>query len=1110
MDSRAGWGRPLDPADDSWAPLRDDSETTDPAHPWAWAAQEPDAERRLDTSTAQVTAVLVAFDAARWLPATLDALSRQTRRPDRLIAVDNGSSDTTKVLLERARDAGLIDAVYAGERGDGFGAAVQAALRRDRPEGGRRRRTGHPDPVEHGSNTEPGPSVPDGEDPGFETHWLWLLHDDAEPAPDALYRLLAHVLTDPTVDITGPKLLLPRRRFGGHPISEVGVSISGTGRRELYLDAGEIDQGQRDQPRARLGVSTCGMLVRRSVWHDLDGLDPALPVFRDGVEFGWRAHLNGYRVVTTPRAEMIHRQVGHAGLRIGGHGGRHPGAVDRQLGMLVVAGHAPRAVLPLVWLRLVWSCLVRAAGYLVGKVPSRSRDELVALVGFVGHPGRIRDVRRRTTGIDPAPGTGDVVRALRPPWWSGLRVGAEVVSGVATERYRAVAGDVDVATLDELTGDDFASQADETPKSPWLRPIVLTTLIMVLGSAIAARLLWASGSLVSDVLLPAPDTLAAAWRTAIAPIPGAPDQIPPPWLALVALGSTLTLGRADLLLTIVLCGVVPLSLVAVYPLVRRLVHGPRLRIWVAVSYALLPVLLGATNQGRLALALTAIALPLLLLAVWALVLRRVRAPEGWRGGWGAAVVLTVLVAFEPSLFLLALVLGGLGAVALRRTPRKIGRIGIALGVPFLVWLPWLPSLIAAPGRFLVGPDAALEGTPAAPAAWRLMLGDGLGAGQPPLWLTVPVFAIAWSAALVGLANRPERRIVRAAWVTALMAFAFAVVLSRQVVAVPPVGVQARPWVGGYLLIGFAALLIAAGVGLDGLTAHLRERSFSWLQPGAAVAAVLVLVVTAAAAGWWVVAGATGPIARARLDALPPYVLNAMRGPAQPRVMAIDLAGGGARYAILGGGQQRLGDADRGGTFGGSRQARAMAEDLVVRIVAGTGDADIAPQLRDLGIGFLFVVGADGDVAARIDNTPELGAASGTEQGTVWQLQPPTSRSAVAQDGQLVPAGRPPVALPPGGDGRELRIGEPADRRWRADIDGTAVQPLPGSWQQVYPVASAGGTAHYALRSPAPWLLILQAALLLVAVVLAAPAIRQPEVRDPTKSARRSATLSELG
>ena len=95
-----------------------------------------------------------------------------------------------------------------------------------------------------------------------DTHWLWLLHDDAVPAPDALYQLLAHVTIDPSIDLTGPKLLLPRHRHGGQPISEVGVSISDTGRRELELDVDEIDQGQRDEPQERLGVSTCGMLVR--------------------------------------------------------------------------------------------------------------------------------------------------------------------------------------------------------------------------------------------------------------------------------------------------------------------------------------------------------------------------------------------------------------------------------------------------------------------------------------------------------------------------------------------------------------------------------------------------------------------------------------------------------------------------------------------------------------------------------------------------------------------------------------------------------------------------------------------------------------------------------
>jgi hypothetical protein len=48
-----------------------------------------------------------------------------------------------------------------------------------------------------------------------------------------------------------------------------------------------------------------------------------------------------------------------------------------------------------------------------------------------------------------------------------------------------------------------------------------------------------------------------------------------------------------------------------------------------------------------------------------------------------------------------------------------------------------------------------------------------------------------------------------------------------------------------------------------------------------------------------------------------------------------------------------------------------------------------------------------------------------------------------------------------------------------------------------------------LPSVMPWLLPAQGLVLLVAGVLAAPAIRRPEVRDPAKTARRAATLSEL-
>ena len=59
-----------------------------------------------------------------------------------------------------------------------------------------------------------------------------------------------------------------------------------------------------------------------------------------------------------------------------------------------------------------------------------------------------------------------------------------------------------------------------------------------------------------------------------------------------------------------------------------------------------------------------------------------------------------------------------------------------------------------------------------------------------------------------------------------------------------------------------------------------------------IAGLLVVVTVLGSAGWWIWAGASGPIDRQRLDALPPYLQNAMLSDAGVRVLAIDLQHGG--------------------------------------------------------------------------------------------------------------------------------------------------------------------------------------------------------------------------
>src|SRR5207249_1768890 len=119
------------------------------------------------------------------------------------------------------------------------------------------------------------------------TEWIWLLHDDSAPAPDALEWLLATANANPPATILGSKL---RDWTDRRLLLEAGVAIDWVGRRETGLEPREFDQGQHDGVREVMAVSTAGMLVRRDVWDQLGGLDTGLGLFRDDVDFGWRAY----------------------------------------------------------------------------------------------------------------------------------------------------------------------------------------------------------------------------------------------------------------------------------------------------------------------------------------------------------------------------------------------------------------------------------------------------------------------------------------------------------------------------------------------------------------------------------------------------------------------------------------------------------------------------------------------------------------------------------------------------------------------------------------------------------------------------------------------------
>ena len=170
-----------------------------------------------------VTAVVVAHDAARLLPGLIHAQREQTHPVQRVVGVDTGSQDRSGAALTELLGQ---DAVFGMDPDTGYGAAIARALQHPAA-----RRSG-----EAGS-----------------TEWIWLLHDDCEPAPDALEQLLAGAGRSRLAAVLGPKLRdLSDRRV----VREAGITTDRAGRRLTGVEPGEIDQGQHDGSRGVLAVSS--------------------------------------------------------------------------------------------------------------------------------------------------------------------------------------------------------------------------------------------------------------------------------------------------------------------------------------------------------------------------------------------------------------------------------------------------------------------------------------------------------------------------------------------------------------------------------------------------------------------------------------------------------------------------------------------------------------------------------------------------------------------------------------------------------------------------------------------------------------------------------------
>jgi cellulose synthase/poly-beta-1,6-N-acetylglucosamine synthase-like glycosyltransferase len=88
--------------------------------------------RRSDTGVAgnaSISVIIPTFNGGSGLDPTIASLHRQTLRPVEIIVVDDGSTDETRAVAERARALGLVDMVICHGTRCGRSAAINAAAR---------------------------------------------------------------------------------------------------------------------------------------------------------------------------------------------------------------------------------------------------------------------------------------------------------------------------------------------------------------------------------------------------------------------------------------------------------------------------------------------------------------------------------------------------------------------------------------------------------------------------------------------------------------------------------------------------------------------------------------------------------------------------------------------------------------------------------------------------------------------------------------------------------------------------------------------------------------------------------------------------------------------
>lgn len=736
-----------------------------------------------------VLAILVVRDGAAWLRECLRGLSRQTHPRLGVLAVDNGSTDGSREILEQAlgSERVLTPATDRGVAG-AVGSALKLSVAR-------------------------------------EADYVLVVHDDTVLAADAVSRMVeaaeqvegAGVVGAKVVDWDDPRIL-----------REVGRASDRFGHVHSSLEDDEVDHGQYDRVREVLFVSSCAMLVSHPAWERVGLPDERLASYHEDPDFCWRVRLAGFRVLSTPLARARHRDATERGERRDRHRLRGPRYYRERAALMSMLKNYGALSL----LRLLPLYGVEVAGKILLFAATRRLEDAYQVLAASGWnllhlPGTLRR-RIRAQSVRSVPDRS--IQRFMVPATDRVRRWVEAAGALlgAEERER------------EEEAEPLRARATSLPRE---HPVLVASVLALGVGALASRHLFGDGALEGGVLpaFPASPTgffreLVSGFRTT-----GLGGTEPAsPALALLGGVSAVLFGSTAVAQKVFVAAGPPLAAALAYRTLVRQTNQRGSAVVAAVAYGLSAVVLWAFSEGRIDLLMGLVAMPAIAGRLDT-AFRGDRPARPWHFVVGTGMAVAFGAVFLPGILLAVGVLVVVHALtAGRRLVAGLSLAAPALACGAALAFPVVVGVLAEPagtlgsgvGEAHVGSLARLvlvAGPASGPFAWFLPIsaliaysavgkGNRLRASRALLTAAASV-GLAWAAAagyLPGaLSNPPAYIVLAAVSETAVVAYGLASVIS---------GIERQAL--GYRQLAAAALagLLGGGIALSALVAAVGEWS----------------------------------------------------------------------------------------------------------------------------------------------------------------------------------------------------------------------------------------------------------------------------------------------